>query len=172
MVYFTFKKDQLAEKDIYTIRHVESLRIFLENEYSLCLVHAPVFQSDFAVEMTRVDGFDSAGRADQVWLGKCGRFDQGFLRCKLDKILSSSFLFATWKKSGYHEIRIIQGRKELTRFNCFEEALQAYLPNGFQPTYSYTREKSLLYLFCLAHKRRKELEKLVTLLTQLQGKGS
>ena len=172
MVHFTVRKDQLAEKDIYTIRQVESLRIFLEKKHSLCLVHAPAFQSDVAIEMTRVEGLDTSGRKDQIWLGKCGPSDQGRLRCKLDRILSSPFLFASWKKGGYHEIKIIQKHKELARFNCFEEALQAYLPNGFQPTYSYTREKSLLYLFCLAHKRRRDLNKLVTLLTQLSVSGS
>lgn len=161
---YILRTKQLADKDLYTIRPVDNLQQFLEERHSLCLVHKPVFRAKNTVEMTRVDGFDCTGRKDQVWLGKRDLSDQGFLRCKLDRILSSPFLFASWKKSGHHEIKIIQNRKELARFNTFHEALHTYLPNGFLPTYSYTRERSLLYLFGLAHLRHREFEHLVTAL--------
>lgn len=170
MVHFTVNSTQLAEKDIYAIEEVKSLNTLLEEKHSLCLVHAPVFRKRGDFEMIRVGGYNEAGDPDKIWFGKCGLAEQGYLRCKLDRVLSSPFLFATWKKSGHHEIRIIHNHNELGRFQNFDDALKAYLPDGFRPTYSYTRKRSVFVLFFLAQKRRQTLKELVTLLSMYRDR--
>lgn len=167
MVHFTFHSNQLAEKDIFAINKMDSLSEFLEEEYSLTVVHAPQFCAGTGLELIRVTGKNDRGEPDKLWVGKCGNGrDQGYVRCKLDKILLSPFLFASWKKSKKHEFKLVQQHKVLAQFENFDDALRAYLPDGFTPEFSYQRNKSLIYLMCLAQQRRKNLKGLATLLAQ------
>lgn len=170
MLHLTFNSRLLAEKDIYSIEKIDSLAELLTPNYSLCLVHNPRYRSDVGVEMTRITGFDRNGNADKIWVGTCGMREQGYLRCKLDKVLTSPFLFATWKKSGRHEIRLVQEHQILARFETFDEALDAYFPNGFIPEYSYKRRRSIINLILLAQQRNRELERLATILTKHRNK--
>ena len=153
MVHFTVHSDQLSERDIYVIDEVKSLSAFLKPEQSLCLVHDPVWTSG-GPELLRVSGRRRNGEPDNVYLAEGGNgIDQGYHRCLLGKTLATPFLFASWKKSGCHQVSILQKGHDPIRFNSFDEALNAYLPEGFTPAYSF-RRKSVFVLMFLAMQRR------------------
>ena len=153
MVHFTVHSGQLSERDIYVIDEVKSLSAFLKPEQSLCLVHDPVWTSG-GPELLRVSGRRRNGEPDNVYLAEGGNgIDQGYHRCLLGKTLATPFLFASWKKSGCHQVSIVQKGHDSIRFNSFDEALNAYLPEGFTPAYSF-RRKSVFVLMFLAMQRR------------------
>ena len=153
MVHFTVHSGQLSEQDIYVIDEVKSLSAFLKPEQSLCLVHDPVWTSG-GPELLRVSGRKRNGEPDNVYLAEGGNgIDQGYHRCLLGKTLATPFLFASRKKSGCHQVSIVQKGHDPIRFNGFDDALNAYLPEGFTPAYSF-RRKSVFVLMFLAMQRR------------------
>ena len=147
MVHFSFHSNQLSERDIYAIDKAESLSVFLKPERSLCLVHQPEWTSA-GPELLRVSGRKRSGEPDNVYLAEGGNWiDQGYHRCLLGKTLASPFLFASWKKRGCHQVSIVQKGHDPIRFNSFDDALNAYLPEGFTPEYSFRRKSGLFFWF-------------------------
>ena len=129
------------------IREVKSLAEFLLPGYSLCIIHGPEWRefrerenvrtsktvtTGGCVRLVTVRGHNRQGKQDELLLGICGPEDQGYYRHKLDKNLESPFLFTTWKR-GDHEFRLIQEKHTTACFPSLDEALAAYLPDGFIP---------------------------------------
>ena len=150
MAAFGENFDLDALRQIYDIRAVNSLAKFLLPGHSLCIIHHPEWREfrerEFittskggiacgCVRLVVVKGHNGQGEPDELLLGICGPDDQGYYRHKLDVNLKSTFLFATWKR-GAHGFRLIQARQTIACFLGFEEALAAYLPDGFTPEYS------------------------------------
>ena len=175
MVHFTVHSGQLSERDIYVIDEVKSLSAFLKPERSLCLVHDPVWSSG-SPELLRVSGRRRNGEPDNVYLAEAPpssphvssvQRDPGYYRCLLGKVLASPFLFASGKKSGCHQVSIVKKGHDPIRFNSFDEALNAYLPEGFIPAYSF-RRKPVFVLMFLAMQRRQLLSNLLAELAGLR----
>lgn len=156
MAAFAENFDLDSLRQIYDIREVNSLAEFLLLGHSLCIIHNPKwreFQEREYVDAARVggtggrvrlitvQGHNRQGLPDKVLLGICGPDDQGYYRQKLDQNLKSPFLFATWKHEAYG-FRLIQEQYLTAFFPTFDEALAAYLPDGFIPG-CYLEEKSL-----------------------------
>ena len=130
------------------IREVKSLAEFLLPGHSLCIIHSPEWREfrerkhiDGRVRLVTVRGHNRQGEPDELLLGICGPEDQGYYRHKLDQNLESPFLFATWKR-GTHEFRLIQEQQPTACFPSLDEALAAYLPDGFIPECSLEDKRS------------------------------
>jgi|GEM_PF-6588486 len=162
MLTYTVTSNDLAEADIYDIQPVSSLSEFLESHSSLCIVKAPYEGS--IVEMTRIMGRNQRGEPMRVYLDSCSERDQGRLKCELDRILHSSFLFISWKQQGYHVFKMIKERQTVAEFPDFERALDAYFPDGFVPEKSYRRAHTVFELMCKAMRRRALFQDLDTVL--------
>ena len=161
---FTVTSDQLAEEDIYTISPVSSLAEFLHPRRSLCVVKAPY--DGKIPEMLRVEGADRNGNPVTLYVGESPEYDQGYVKCQLDKYLHSSFLFMPWKMRGCHIFRLIENGAVKAEFPALEPALAAYLPDGFTPERYYRRKHSVFVLMLLALQRKKLFTDLVTLLAR------
>lgn len=162
MLTYTVTSNDLAEADIYDIQEVSSLSEFLKPHSSLCIVKAPYEGS--IVEMTRIMGRDRRGEPIRVYLDSCSESDQGWLKCKLDRTLHSSFLFISWKQKGYHVFKMIRNCQTVAEFPDFETALDAYFPDGFVPERRYRRAHTVFELMCKTMKRRALLQDLDTVL--------
>ena len=156
MVTCTESFDFDSFRQIYDIREVKSLADFLLPGHSLCIIHSPEWREfrkrefvDAAklggiggrVRLVKVRGHQHQGEPDELLLGICGPEDQGYYRQKLDINLKSPFLFATWKRES-HEFKLIRERQTVACFSTLDEALAAYLANGFIPECSM-EEKEL-----------------------------
>ena len=135
-------------RQIYDIRAVKTLAEFLLPGHSLCIIHSPEWREfrerkhiDGRVRLITVRGHNRHDKPDELLLGICGPEDQGYYRHKLDQNLESPFLFATWKR-GTHEFRLIQDRQTTACFSSLDEALAAYLPDGFIPECSFEDKES------------------------------
>ena len=164
MLTYTVTSNDLAEEDIYDIRQVSSLAEFLTPHSSLCIVKTPCVGG--IVEMTRIMGKNRRGEPVRVYVGKCSEYDQGWLKCKLDKTLRSPFLFISWKQKGYHVFKMVQERRTVAEFQDLRSALDAYFPEGFVPEKSYRRAHSVFELMCKAMRRRHLFAELVTVLSR------
>ena len=162
MLTYTVTSNDLAEADIYDIQPVSSLSEFLKPHSSLCIVKAPYEGS--VVEMTRITGRNRLGEPMKVYLDSCSESDQGWLKCKLDRTLHSSFLFISWKQKGCHVFKMIKERRTVAEFPNLETALDAYFPDGFVPERSYRRAHTVFELMCKTMRRRALLRDLDTLL--------
>ena len=100
----------------------------------------------------------------KVYLDSCSERDQGRLKCELDRILHSSFLFISWKQKGYHIFKMIKERQTVAEFPNLETALETYFPDGFVPERSYRRAHTVFELMCKTMRRRALLRDLDTLL--------
>ncbi len=164
MLTYTVTSNQLAEEDIYAINPVVSLREFLTQHESLCIVKAPYEGS--IVEMTRIVGKDRNGNPVKIYLGNASENDQGYIKCRLDKYLMSPYLYIAWKQRGCHTFRLFERRKMIAEFPDFDSALTAYFPDGFIPEKSYRRAHTVFQLWCKVLHRRKLFEDLVTVLAR------
>ena len=159
---YTVTSNDLAEADIYDIQPVSSLSEFLKPHSSLCIVKAPYEGS--IVEMTRITGRNRLDEPMRVYLDSCSESNQGRLKCELDRILHSSFLFISWKQKGYHVFKMIKAHRTVAEFPNLETALETYFPDGFVPEKSYRRAHTVFELMCMTMRRRALLQDLDTVL--------
>jgi len=164
MLTYTVTSSDLAERDIYAIEPVVSLREFLKPHSSLCIVKTPC--EGCIPEMTRVMGRDRRGDPVKIYLANSSESDQGYIKCRLDKSLLSPYLYISWKQRGRHMFRLFEHRKMIAAFPDFESALAAYFPGGFIPEKSYRRNHTVFELMCRSFCRRRELRNIVTLLAR------
>ena len=148
MAAFAENFDLDSLRQIYDIREMNSLAEFLLPGHSLCIINNPEWREfrereriDGRVQLFTVRGHNNHDEPDELLLGICGPEDQGYYRHKLDQNLKSPFLFATWKHEALG-FRLIQEQYLTAFFPTFDEALAAYLPDGFIPECSL-EEKAL-----------------------------
>ena len=164
MLTYTVTSSDLAERDIYAIEPVASLREFLKPHKSLCIVKTPYEGS--ITEMTRVMGKNNSGDPVRIYLENASENDQGYIKSRLDMKLLSPYLFISWKQRGVHTFRLFERREVIAEFPDFDSALAAYFPEGFIPERSYRRNHTVFELMCRAFCRRRALKEIVTLLAR------